>query len=160
MRADEKKAQEAISNYIKKNYKWNLVDIQEEPNGPDTAPDYRLKLLDRNIDLEITLSGHGFLEHFDKGPIDRIKYEGSAGLDFLLKQYLAGERWLKQGEILLVTILSPIPPSKRSQTAKKILIALQKRYESGTLKKYVQGLPSSATDFSIDTPTVKHQRFG
>jgi hypothetical protein len=149
MRIEEETAKSAICALL---HKQGIVpSVTDEPNGEDTAPDYRLQFPHRCIDLEITTTGMGFINHPNVGKADRIKYEASAGEDFLLQQYLSGSPWVKPQESILVFILSPIPLSKRSKIAKNILKELRKRYESGIMPKYKRGLSQNETDFCVIT---------
>lgn len=150
MRKEEEMAKSAVCDFL--NNQGIIPSITDEPNGEDTAPDYRLQFQNRSVDLEITISGMGFIDHPTVGEVDRIKYEASAGPDFLLQQYLSGPHWVKPNESILVFILSPIPSSKRSKVEKNILKELQKRYESGIMPKYGTGVSQNEIEFYVATP--------
>lgn len=136
--------------------------MSREPFGYSTAPDFIIKFGKKEIAVEVTQTGHGFLllenqDSTDNPPherVDKIKYESSAGN--LLEEVFNNDlkkngSWIKNGDSIVILYTSPIPVEKRSKLAKKILNVIKNMYLNNQLLAYKDIKNSIKTELTILT---------
>jgi len=144
MRPDEIHAMTALCEYLYYEKGCFPTEILQEPFGNSTPPDFIIKLAQKDIAIEVTQTGHGFLlvdnANLSGNPIDdgedKIRYESSAR-NLLMRAFKNDiekkGNWIKKGESIVVTYISPIPTQKRSSLARKILSQVKHMYHNNQL---------------------------
>ncbi|MGM0440439.1 MAG: hypothetical protein ACQEP8_04935 [Chlamydiota bacterium] len=100
-RSDEEFAKEIVLKYLKFERKINATAAEG-----DDPPDYIISFVDKEIALEITQSGEGFVQIGDK-------IAESCEITTAINKYLESlnsevRSWIASGHTLILTLLSPI----------------------------------------------------
>lgn len=164
MRSEEEMTKSALCDWVNVNQSRQPLKITPEPFGQDTAPDYLFDFGTEKIFMEVTMSGMGFLlnpsdtKFEDPNPLEnghnRIQYESSA-VDFLVKQYEAevknGKGWIREGESLIIFVLSPIPLEGRGKLGTKLLKVLKQLYLQDNILNYTDDRKTDEGNFTFLT---------
>lgn len=130
-RNDEVHVLNCILKHLKSTENY-LPKATYEPNGPSTAPDFHLDFDTYKINLEVTISGDGFIFTPEASLEAREVVErSSARMLGKLKSRIAS--WITPSESIIIAFLTHIPVRQRGRLALKIADELEQLYGNGTL---------------------------
>ena len=144
---------ESIKDYLKSK-KQPLSKVTFEPNGYKTSPDYILDFDTSHINLEVTISGNGFILTPDspKTPSAIEDYQIRLN-NMLISLETLIKKWIKPNETIILSFLNPVTLKNRGSLAKKTSNHLKRIYQNNelTLNKKIK--------FQIETSDTKFPSF-
>jgi len=110
----------------------SLPQATYEPNGTSTAPDFHLNFDTYKINLEVTISGDGFILTPEASLKAREVFERSAARMLGKLKSRIGS-WIEPSESIIITFLTHIPVGRRGRLGLKIADELKQLYVNGIL---------------------------